>query len=210
MLKPYQLEPRVKDFTQFKQAGFHLYSFGAGALFSLVAMLLLGLGAVIFLAMAYDDEYTIALEPEWAVNALNQAQQAYYLQKGEFTNQIKALQGYPVPSQGHLVESQRFVYSVDTGINTSLRQAGVQKAVISYGIPRSATISYNYGVPVSLYGVVGAVFVLAPNSSNPNIQAQILVPILCKSRKSNESKPALPTVKNGLPTCGSGTQSVAP
>lgn len=123
-------------------------------------------------------------ESKTYVGALNRGQQAYYIEKGKFSNSIPAL--------GVGIQTSTVNYQYSTKTTT--------RAAFNYGIPKNNVLKIN----------VGGVFAIpdkkvGSKTGKDNITTQA---ILCEAKSAGIPKPADPTYQNGVMGCGAETKEV--
>ncbi|MBE9120873.1 type IV pilin-like G/H family protein [Tychonema sp. LEGE 07199] len=131
------------------------------------------------------------------VGSMNKAQQAYYLENGEFTNSVPNL------GLGIRTETANYKYSISTE----------NKAVFHYGVSKQGKLKSFVGgvfligdattkITVRIRRLVEGVFLM---DTTPGITT---VRILCQTNAVSTTKPASPTNNNGTLACGANTVEV--
>ncbi|MBD2692019.1 type IV pilin-like G/H family protein [Anabaena catenula] len=142
----------------------------------------------------------VSSEGKQYTNAINKAQQAYFLENGRFSKTISKL------DLGILEQTINYNYST---IATS-------KAAFNYGIAKHEFGQYHHKIWLNfhytlthsspLITFVGAVFVV-PVKENNKIKLTTIA-VLCESKFFTATRPANPILKNGVPVCPEGTRDI--
>ena len=120
-------------------------------------------------------------EAKQYISSMNRAQQAYFAEKGAFSNSINPL------GIGIKTETTNYNYSA----------IATKNAAFSYGVSRSN----------NLRSYVGAVFLL-PVSQAAN-DAKTTVSILCETNTfERNTQPPNPIIENDVPVCAAGSSEV--
>jgi len=120
-------------------------------------------------------------EAKQYISSMNRAQQAYFADKGAFSNSLTAL-GLGIKTQT---------------INYNYSAIATKTAAFSYGVSRSN----------NLRSYVGAVFLL-PVSQAAN-DAKTTVSILCETNTfERNTQPPNPIIENDVPVCAAGSSEV--
>ncbi|MEG4283706.1 type IV pilin-like G/H family protein [Microcoleus sp. A006_D1] len=117
-------------------------------------------------------------EAKQYISSMNRAQQAYFADKGAFSNSITAL--------GLGIKTQTINYNYST--------LSTKNSAFSYGVARSN----------NLRSYVGAVF-LVPVSPAAN-NKKTTVSILCEANSPENTQPPNPITENDVPVCAAGTE----
>jgi len=117
-------------------------------------------------------------EAKQYISSMNRAQQAYFADKGAFSNSLTAL-GLGIKTQT---------------INYNYSAIATKTAAFSYGVSRSN----------NLRSYVGAVFLL-PVSQAAN-DTKTTVSILCGTTSFGKTQPPNPIIENDVPVCAAGTE----
>lgn len=159
-----------------------------GCLAGVTIFLVLGIGAFVLSLSSVVSCGSKAKQSEAKsyVGAMNRAQQAYHLETQTFSNSFKSL--------GLGIESQTLNY------NYSIRTT--KTAAFNYGLSRQKT--------KDLKSYVGAVFVVPATNLDPKADQKETetVGILCEVISPSNTRPADPTLQNGVPTCSSDTRDI--
>ncbi|MBW4681136.1 MAG: protein kinase [Microcoleus vaginatus WJT46-NPBG5] len=119
-------------------------------------------------------------EARYYIVGMNRAQQAYYLETNTFSESIDKL-GIGIKTQ-----TENYKYSIRKNGN----------AAFNYGISRTGLIK----------SYVGGVFLVPDPHTTP---AQMMtIAIVCEAKEVGRTEPQPPTIKKGMPVCGSGTKDV--
>ncbi|WP_293353508.1 MULTISPECIES: type IV pilin-like G/H family protein [unclassified Microcoleus] len=121
-------------------------------------------------------------EAKQYVGSMNRAQQAYFADKGAFSNSITAL-GIGIKTQ-----TTNYNYSIGATKNAAFSYAGSRNE------------------KHSLLSHVGAVF-LVPSSAAYNYESTT-VSILCQANSPGKTQPPNPILQNGVPVCAAGSSEV--
>jgi type II secretory pathway pseudopilin PulG len=155
---------------------------------------LIFLGAITLITVPYllssRSKPTYSAEAKHIVGAMNRAQQAYYLEKGSFTDSIPKLGlGITNPTEGYQYSIEKFP---DGGEKFPV-------AIFNYGVPR---VRY-------LKSYIGVVVLLAPDAPEPNSITNTITTktLLCESQDP-EVKPFEPIVENGVIKCHPSLQDL--
>jgi hypothetical protein len=124
------------------------------------------------------------------LGVINRSQQAYFVYYGTFAKSIQELQ-ISIKEQ-----TENYTYSIRTEKNS----------VFQYAIARRKTVSNGWFDSTYLTSYVGAVFI-HPHIKNSDGKS-ITISIVCENNSPGSEYPSLPTLKNGVPICGIGTQSL--
>ncbi|MEZ2230084.1 type IV pilin-like G/H family protein [Microcoleus sp.] len=116
------------------------------------------------------------------LSSMNRAQQAYFADKGAFSNSLTAL--------GLGIKTQTINYNYST--------LSTKNAAFSYAVSSNKT--------KILTSYVGAVF-LVPVSPEANNE-KTTVSILCAANSPGKTQPPNPILQNGDPVCADGTESL--
>lgn len=123
-------------------------------------------------------------EAKLYVSSITKGQQAYFLEKGAFTNSIDAL------GIGIKPKTANYQYSIRT----------IEKAALNYGISKHK----------ELKSYIGGVFVVPAKEVDPNAAKDEMTTtsILCEADTPGTIEPAKPIYQNGKVICGKGTTAV--
>ncbi|MEA5420319.1 type IV pilin-like G/H family protein [Spirulina sp. CCNP1310] len=180
MLFPKQPDPLPpQDSSPFSQKpkGFTLWKVGG------VVISLAGFGFIIPFLLPYESACGCADESRSNIGASLRGQQAYFLEKHQFSDSIDAL-GLGIPTT-----TQKYQYKVDKEPN----------AVIHYALPippEKAVWFERRQRPRA--NMVGAVFLIA-NQDNP--QEMIPETIICQGQPGDYRLPLKPILVKNKPTC---------
>jgi type IV pilus assembly protein PilA len=118
-------------------------------------------------------------EAKQYAGSMNRAQQAYFADKGAFSNSVNDL--------GLGIKTQTTNYNYSIG--------ATKNAAFSYAVSRSNNIrSY-----------VGAVFLVTVSPYND----KTTVPILCEATSFGKTQPPNPVIENDVPVCAAGSSEVS-
>ncbi|MEQ9548633.1 type IV pilin-like G/H family protein [Coleofasciculus sp. G2-EDA-02] len=120
-------------------------------------------------------------EAKQYVGSMNRAQQAYFLEKGNFTDNIPELR------LGIRTETENYIYSIYT---TPL-------GVVNYSISRK----------FDLKSYVGGVFSFSGQVEPWNDESGLSV-ILCEAKSPGTHRPPAPILEDGILQCAPGTESL--
>lgn len=142
---------------------------------------LLGVGSLtIFYGIALQRASFCARAPEAElyISAMNRAQQAYYIEKGVFTNEL--------PKLGLSIRSETENYS--------------------YAIKATEETAFNYAIPkkVALRAYVGGVFL----EVDPETEEKTTFSILFKATAPGKIALVEPKLENGVPICLTGSEQI--
>lgn len=164
-------------------------------LVTMITLTILGVSTS-FLALSQTNKYggnkARLLEARNFIGALNRSQQAYYLENNSFSNSIEKLE------IGIKTQTQNYTYSTKA----------TSKAVFNYAVPRREYLSQGwFGLEKRpFYGFVGGVFVKSEKVGNK--EEITTIAILCIAENQATTPPATPTYKNGVLSCGAGTNLI--
>jgi type IV pilus assembly protein PilA len=114
---------------------------------------------------------------------MNRAQQAYFAEKGAFSNSLTAL------SLGIKTQTTNYKYSI-----SATKNAAFSYAVSSH--ERKSLTSY-----------VGAVFLVPVSPAAKN--EKTTVSILCAANSPGKTQPPNPIIENDVPVCAAGSSEVS-
>ncbi len=172
---------------------------GCGCLITLIA---LGLMIVTILpSFLSSSNKAKQSEGKQYVGSMNRAQQAYFLEKNSFANDIQKL------GLGIKTETTNYRYST----------YATNQAVFSYGITRSDTYQTEYilfiprRVKVQLKSYIGGIFIVPATQLDAKAAKDEMttIAILCETNTPSTIKPPQPTYKNGVLTCPEGTRDLS-
>jgi type II secretory pathway pseudopilin PulG len=156
----------------------------------LILLSLLGLGGLVILpsflsSVAGCSSKAKQVEAKNNIGVLNRAQQAYFLEYGEFTTNLAQL------GVGIITQSENYSYSIHT----------TKKAVFNYAISRKGNHK----------SYAGGVFTIPATKleSQADKKEMTNVAIACEALHLGATQPAAPTLQKGIPTCGEGTRDLA-
>jgi type IV pilus assembly protein PilA len=121
-------------------------------------------------------------EAKQYLSSMNRAQQAYFAEKGAFSNSLTAL------GLGIKTQTTNYKYSI-----SATKNAAFSYAVSSH--ERKSLTSY-----------VGAVFLVAVSPAANN--EKTTVSILCEATSFGKTQPANPILQKGVPVCAAGSSEV--
>ncbi len=156
------------------------------------AVLTLELIVALLAAIALPSFFTLVSKNRQAegkqnIEALNRAQQAYYLEKNTFTKSVEKL------DIGIKTQTEDYNYLI----------RATPKAVFNYGVARNNNVK----------SYVGGVFAVPakeiPNSNSDYNNEILTLSILCETTSWGWNRPAEPIYKNGELACGSGTRDLS-
>jgi len=149
---------------------------------TIVLMIITILSAIALPKFARCKPYkAMQSEAKQYLSSINRAQQAYFAEKGAFSNSINPL------GIGIKTETTNYNYSA----------IATKNAAFSYGVSRSN----------NLRSYVGAVFLL-PVSQAAN-DAKTTVSILCETNTfERNTQPPNPIIENDVPVCAAGSSEV--
>jgi type IV pilus assembly protein PilA len=112
------------------------------------------------------------------LGSMNRAQQAYFVEKGAFSNSVNAL------AIGLKTQTTNYKYST----------LSIKNAAFSYAVSSHET--------KILTSYVGAVFLVPVSPYND----KTTVSILCAANSPGKTQPANPILQNNVPVCAAGTE----
>ncbi|MBS3027243.1 MAG: type IV pilin-like G/H family protein [Dolichospermum sp. DET50] len=130
----------------------------------------------------------VSSESKYYVGAMNESQQAYFLENRNFSNSLSRL------DLGIKEQTKYFNYSIII----------TQKAAFNYGVARQKYVDSSWFNPRPIKTFVGAVFAVPITKKD---QPETLS-IICQSQELTTTSPANPILKNGVPVCGQGTKEL--
>ena len=151
-------------------------------------LLLMGIGVISAIALPSflrQGGKAKQSENKQYVSAMNQAQQAVFIETSAFGTSFDALGIGSIKT-----ETTNFKYSI----------RATKKAAFNYGVSNEK----------DLKSYVGGVFLVPAKNFEPNADKEEITPtsILCEADSPGTIKPAEPTYKNGKIACGKGTTQV--
>ena len=141
------------------------------------------IGALVLPSFLNQANKAKQTEGKLYVRSMNKGQQAYFAEKGSFSNSVEAL------GLGIKTETTNYKYST----------RATKQAAFNYGVSKQP----------QLRSYIGGVFVVPAKQVDANAKDEITtVSILCKADSDVTTKPAEPTYQSGKITCGKGTTEV--
>jgi type II secretory pathway pseudopilin PulG len=150
--------------------------------FSVVSIIITILSAIAIPDLARCRPYkAMQSEAKQYLSSMNKGQQAYFAEKGAFSNSLTAL------ALGIKTQTTNYNYS----------SGATKNAAFSYAVSRSN----------NLRSYVGAVFLVPVSPADNNTKTT--VSILCEATSSGKTQLPNPIIENDVPVCAAGSSEVS-